>query len=348
VAQTGRAAIAYEGQSKAFTTRAIAAKEATMKEPIFSRQEQGVVYLFSRYWDKIPLFKNKQLCRIHTHFPDFTIKDRYTGSEEAIEFEYALSDFNHIRQLGTLNKDGIRVLHIVYWDDDTDHKELGRGIRKGYRGHGFSGKLKFVCLSRYFSPSIKRGSDHLDASWEFAKHKHFTEAYSFKAIERDTTKLANLGYFEPLKPDKELYRTVGFNRSMSAYIEWDHWKTIHLFSTSPFQANRIPCKLFVKPTGYHYFSGYFDVRAAFNVTKGGEAVEDYWRNYYFYPYESGYKDSTFLVYSHFTELAYDQGVRLFKYLTKHKYALHIQGSRLIREAEHIQGIDKIVRRRTRT
>jgi hypothetical protein len=312
-------------------------------EPIFSRQEQGVVYLFSRYWEHIPLFKNKRPSRIHTHFPDFTIEDLDTGLEEAIEFEYALSDFNHIRDLNKLKDEDIKVLHIVYWDEDADQEELRKEIRKGYRGNGFRGQLNFVCLSKYFSPSIKRDSDHLDASWEFTKHKRFNEAYTFKAIERDTKELMKRGNFECLKPNPKLYRTIGFNRNNSGFIECDHWRMIHLFTTKSFQGDHIPCKLFVKPTGYQYFCGYFDIKDAFNVKKGGEHVREYWGKYYFYPYGSGYKAHTCFVYSHFRELSYDQGVKMFKYLTKHKYALHILASRLIENEEHIQEINEIIR-----
>ena len=253
-----------------------------MSEPLFSRQEQGVVYLFSRYWDRLPMFKGKQPCRIHTHFPDFTMKDQATGLEEAVEFEYGLSDFNHIRDLGRLKDEDVKTLYIVYWDEDADQNTLRREIRKGYRGLGFRGQLIFVCLSRYFSPLIKPDSDHLDASWEFTTHKRFREAYSFKTIKRHTNKLADDGYFESFKPDRLLYRTVGFNRNMSDFVEWDHWKTIHLFTTGHFQIDRIPCKLFVKPTRYHYFSGYFDVKLAFKMIRGGQPVRDYWRRHYFY------------------------------------------------------------------
>jgi hypothetical protein len=94
-----------------------------MNEPVFSRQQQAVVCLFSRHWEKIPLFRNKQPCRIDTHFPDFTMEDQDSGSEEAIEFEYALSDFNRIRDLRKPKDEGIGVLYIVYWDEDANRDE---------------------------------------------------------------------------------------------------------------------------------------------------------------------------------------------------------------------------------
>ncbi len=63
-------------------------------EQLFTRQEQAVVYLFSRYWDRIDGFKNKRICRIHTHFPDFTLADNATDLDEALEFEFGLRDFD--------------------------------------------------------------------------------------------------------------------------------------------------------------------------------------------------------------------------------------------------------------
>jgi hypothetical protein len=47
---------------------------AAMEEPIFSRQEQGVVYLFSRYWTEIEAFKNKRITEIQVRFPDATAR----------------------------------------------------------------------------------------------------------------------------------------------------------------------------------------------------------------------------------------------------------------------------------
>jgi hypothetical protein len=44
-----------------------------MEEPIFSRQEQGVVYLFSRYWREIDGFQNKRITEIQVRFPDATM-----------------------------------------------------------------------------------------------------------------------------------------------------------------------------------------------------------------------------------------------------------------------------------
>ena len=64
------------------------------KEPMFSRQEQAVVYLVSRHWDDIPDSRGKELAMIQMRFPDASMVEKGkaagTGHDEAIEFEYAL------------------------------------------------------------------------------------------------------------------------------------------------------------------------------------------------------------------------------------------------------------------
>ena len=53
------------------------------------------MYFFSRYWDQIDVFRNKWLYDIKMRFPDASMEDQTTGDLEAIEFEYALSSFDH-------------------------------------------------------------------------------------------------------------------------------------------------------------------------------------------------------------------------------------------------------------
>jgi hypothetical protein len=308
-----------------------------MCEPVFSQQEQGVVYLFSRYWDKIDAFKHKWICDIQTHFPDSWMVDERTGAWAAIEFEYALSSFDHhhVPAHRKALKD-YKALYIVYWDHDTDPNKLRHQIKKH-----FAGTVVFVCLSKYFSPWIEPHPDHLGAYWKFSRTKRFEEVYPFKKIAADTKTLVSQRAFEPLTVNKALYRTLGFNKDNSEYIECDHWKTIHLFTTGYFHRNSIPRRLFVKQRGYQRFFGYFDIRHAFFIRRGGRSVQEYFKNYYFYPYHPAYFDSTCLVYSHFRELSYDQGIRLYKYLIGEGYALR-QTPELIGDKGHTRRIDKII------
>jgi len=88
--------------------------------------EQGVVYLFSRYWSEIRVLKNeiKEITDTHTHFPDFYYINK-NGSECGLEFEYLLSKFgNHLSQLSTLKDEKIDFILVVYWEEDKDKIEL--------------------------------------------------------------------------------------------------------------------------------------------------------------------------------------------------------------------------------
>lgn len=316
-----------------------ASPETIVREPIFSRQEQGVVYLFSRYWDKIDLFSSKRICNIHTHFPDFSVEDKNTGAVEAVEFEYGLSDFDsHLYgDLKKLREDDIKLLYIVYWDEDADRKEMLRRIRKH-----FAGRVTFFCLNQYFSPCVEPDSDSLRASWVFSMRKRIREAYSFGQIEKDTRALMNQGVFEQLAPRSRLYRTIGFNKQNADFIECDHWKAIHLFTTTTgFDKNNMPSRLFVKPSRYQSFSGYFDIKYTFVINKGSEPVKKYFRDYYFYPYYPDRRYHTNFVYSRFREFTREQGVELFRYLEP-KYSLGVRGSMVIDDPDHLKGIDRIV------
>lgn len=311
-----------------------------MNEPVFSRQEQGVVYLFSRYWQQIPEFRDKRVTTVQVRFPDASMTDTTTGASEAIEFEYNLSKFykhapKDLRKPGDLKRlAGYKALYIVYWDQDTDEKELRRRIRRH-----FTGKVVFVCVNRYFTPSIKPGPDRLLASWEFSRTKRFRETYSYTAIRRDAARLQRKGVLEPFKVRKGLYRVAGFNKRWSEFIECDHWRTIHFYTTGGFGDESVPSRLFVKPTGCKRFSGCFDIKYAFATRKGGKDLKDFWRKYYFYPFDDYYHDSICLVYSQFRELSYDQGVRLYRYLKGKRYWLR-QTSELIK-SEHRTVVDRI-------
>ena len=183
----------------------------------------------------------------------------------------------------------------------------------------------------------------LRTAWTFCPTKETAEAYSFHRIDADTKTLLREGDFDALSIQGGLYRTIGFNKDNSDYIECDHWRKIHLFTTrTPLDADNIPAKLFVKPNAHDAFVGYFDVEHAFYINKGSEAVKEYFKNYYFYPYYPGYRESTCFVYSQFKPFSYEQGAALCKYL-KPKYAIDKRGSKKIWDAKHIEEIDRIVR-----
>jgi len=73
-----------------------------------------------------------------------------------------------------------------------------------------------------------------------------------------------------------------------------------------------------------------------------EPVRDFFARYYFFPYEGYFKGTyTCLVYSRFTELGYEQGRSLYRYLKKRGFAFR-QSSELIDDDDHIQEVDRII------
>jgi hypothetical protein len=203
--------------------------------------------------------------------------------------------------------------------------------------------VTFVRLSKYFSPRVNPGANCLGTSWVFNQSKSVEKAYPFDTIDASTRELVDQGKFRTFQIDKSLYRTVGFNKSGSDFIECDHWRAVHLFTTTTcFNAGRMPCRLFVRPTGCGYFYGYFDIKHAFAILSDDEEVEDYFRDFYFYPYDPDYRRHKCFVYSRFKDLTYEQGVSLFNYLNPN-YTLGVRGSLVIENSEHIRQINGIVR-----
>ncbi len=308
-------------------------------EPIFSRQEQGVVYLFSRYWQKIDTFNGKTICRIHTHFPDFCLEDDSSGEVEGLEFEYGLRDFRtHLDgDLNKLRHERIKSLYIVYWEEDTDKTDMRREIERQ-----FSGKVIFVCLRDYFSAHVEPGTECLRTAWVFRSTKESAEAYPFDRINRDTKRLLAKGDFKHIPIQCSLYRTIGFNKDQSDFIECDHWKAIHFFTTQTHMAaESIPARLLVKPNAHDAFVGCFEMEHAFCINKSSAAVKAFFKDYYFYKYCNEYRESTCFVYSDFRPFTYQQGSALYKFL-KPNYAIDQRGSKKVWSSDHIREIDRII------
>ncbi len=329
----------------------------TQCESIFARQEQAVVYFFSRYWDQMETFRHKRLVDMQTRFPDACMEDTETGNLEAIEFEYALRSFyghlypskKAVATRRTLKDNGNDSLDIVYWEEDTDKGELRRDIKKKCPNLK---KIEFVDLSKYFSPCVEPGFDRLRASWEFRQEKCFDEIYPIRDIEAETRALVKEGVIELLKVKDGrhgsdlMYRIAGFNARNSDFIECEHWKRIHFYTTSFFHDESIPARLFLKPTGSGRYLGCFEVRLAFRVLKPeSKRLTDYYRRFYFYPY-AGYEPEdverhTNLVYSDFTELDVERGVKMYKYLDERGYAQKMASEKITATTD-LNKIKKIV------
>jgi len=338
--------------------------DTATREPIFRGQEQAVVYFFSRYWHQIEPFCHKRLDDIQTRFPDASMEDKRDRDWAAIEFEYALTNFySHISSLKakatwkTLNdaasdpEDPYDSLYIVYWEEDAD-KEEQRQIREKCKKHCPNLKrVEFVDLSKYFSPCFEPEPDHLEPYWEFRQEKCFDEVYSFAEIKAETLKLEEEGVIRRLKVNDGLrgrdriYKVAGFNKSRANFIECDHWKRIHFYTTSASADASIPARLFLKPTGCQRISGCFEVKLAFKIVQPeNSALADYYRRFYFYPYKEFDPEyllkKTCLVYSGFTELDAHRGVKLWNFLDQY-YTFGPAGY-LIRDPRHLARIDDIV------
>jgi hypothetical protein len=310
-------------------------------EQIFSRQEQAVVYLFSRYWERIPEFGGKRIRRIHTHFPDFFMTNS-AGEEEAVEFEYALAGFRthlNTNDLVTLYNKGVRRLNVVYWEHNDDVDGLRSEIRREARFD-----VVFVCLKNSFQAGVRsiRGTEGLQTFWKFKEGKGDgpPKAYLLDDILDAAKKLGrDVKYLES---DGGLYRVIGFNAKGSEFIDCEHWEQIHLFTTTTrFDRNRIPGKLFVKPTGCKYFNGYFDIHLAFEVVAASQPVRTFFSRFYFYAYDEYIGKSKCFVCS-FNRLKYAQGKEIYNFLRRRRYALGVQSSIAIDDEQDTRAIDAIV------
>ena len=320
-------------------------------EPVFSMQEQAVVYLFSRYWEAEAFseFKWHKVTRIHTHFPDFSIENA-KGEAEGIEFEYGLKAFrSHLNQGRTklatccrekLKDEDIRVLYIIYWDQNDDKAAIAKAVRQ-------SGiEPKFICLKDYFRAIVSRASKDvpLRTFWRFSKQR-LEAAYPISKIKDAADALAEKGEITelPIDNERQMYRTLGWDKKGSDFIECDHWEKIHFFTTTtPMAHDAIPRRLLVKPNGHQHFIGYFEMKYAFKINKPvGTGVSQFFKDYYFYDYAEYHNRSTCFVCT-FKRMDYKRGEALFRLLAKRGYNVGVQGAVVIQKKDNA-GIDKIIR-----
>ncbi len=246
-------------------------------ERVFQQQEQAVVYLFSRYWERLPQFKGKKILRIHTHFPDFTV-EASNGDEEAIEFEYSLSDFrSHLKGQGLsrLHKEAVKMLHIVYWEENDDRQLLTEEIKQ----QGFKDKITYTCLKDHFKAVVYRlnPGEVLQTGWSFETEQR-EPPYDVSQILAAADDLEHRGAIERLNVNHGLYRTTNFNRGGAGFIEPEHWSHIHFYpTTTRFSESAVPQKLLVRPSGCEYFYGYFENKAAFKIKRGSPLLDKFFR-----------------------------------------------------------------------
>jgi hypothetical protein len=315
-------------------------------EQIFLRQEQAVVYLFSRYWERIAAFKgkDKRIGRIHTHFPDFAFVDM-DGEEEGIEFEYDLCSFRSHLEGGCLKKlhqKGVRRLYLVFWEYNDDKNDLRAKIAKKAKFD-----VVFVCLKDWFQAEVMRaaGTEGLQTFWRFTtKGKGFNlrKVYSLSDIVDATEKLNREHAIETFPVDRSLYRAIGFNAEGADFIDCDHLEKIRLFTTSArFAETRIPSRLFMKSSGCEYFNGYFDIKIAFKVVTASRSVMKFVADFYFEKWAQNITEEKCFV-GGFKRLEYEKGKHLYDFLIGRDYRLDTQGAKIIKKKEHMDEIDRII------
>jgi hypothetical protein len=135
--------------------------------------------------------------------------DTVTNANEAIEFEYALSSFDHCGPADSEKLEDYDALYVVYWDRDEDEGTVRRRVSRCFKG-----QVHFVCLAEYFVPSIQRERDCLGAYWQFCPDKKrmvARDAYQFAEIAKDTTALVEKGSFDRLE-DRVQQNWLGVHR----------------------------------------------------------------------------------------------------------------------------------------
>ncbi len=142
----------------------------------------------------------------------------------------------------------------------------------------------------------------------------------------------------------ELYRAIGFNIRNAESIDCDHLERIRMFTTTTrFARNRIPSRLFFKATGCKYFSGYFEIKAAFKIAKLTKGVEKFVADYYFGDWAYNLSEETCFI-GHFNQIEYENGKELYESLSKEGYRLDVRGSVVVENQDN-QSIDHIIVKR---
>jgi hypothetical protein len=290
-------------------------------------------------------FQGKEITDIHTHFPDWKIREKGKKDEEAIEFEFSLSKVkNHIYKKEIRRIEDSKVFHIIYWEENDEKGDIERTIKK----LGYPGKVNFICLKDYFNAEVRKNKGEIRCYWTFLEENSSrAEIYSLNKIMKDTIYLYEDKSIEYLHVNRHSYRTIGFSSPDAGYIDYEHWSRIHLFPTTSNIRGNIPGKLFVKPKGFKHFVGYFDIKKAFKIKSIASITRNdkYFSKYYFSELGEGRwsKNYTFLIYSKFTLFKSNKiGSDLYKYLENKGINLKALASCNIR-GKYNKQIDKLVK-----
>lgn len=328
-------------------------------EPVVS-EEQGVVYLFCKYWKKINSIKKLgigSLQRIGTRFPDITYYD-VSGSFGGIEIEDNLSKFlSHLKGKGMkylkkfYNYENTSFLDwpdapliVVYWKEDTSIKELKIKFNRIINGKD----INFVNLQEFFTPIITKNNETLLAGYIFNNNKNKSQKnriYSLSDIKDDFNKLRSDNTVQDFSNKKNLtYRFSGFDLKGADNVSIEHWSMLNFYTTSSrlWSKDSKPKIIFFKPKDMDYVSAYFRPLYLFKFKdKNKKKIGKFYKKYYlFFPYE----DSKCVIYMGFKSINKEIGKKIFKKVKEEQgewnptgYTIHLEEQKNL-----IQYIDKLL------
>ncbi len=279
--------------------------------------EQGVVYLFSKYWEKIPaLTKNiHEMRKVQTRFPD-AIYINNNGKLGGIEFETALSGFedHYTREIkceyscgwkevvgikGFIDQYKPSEILIVYWEvEDIKRTTITKEIRKINRNIA----VKFVDLSKYFYSSIVDNTPML----KFGQSKN----QMFENIGTDYSKLVRSRFVREFPNDEENnIRIIGYNPAEADDIPLGMWSNMKYFSTSS-RIKKVKFNIFILKDPNDNFLLVKPKHAFRYSEKGNKRIKEFHNKYYLSGRLSDWDDFTepyFVIYEKCKFLAKDQG-----------------------------------------
>lgn len=297
-------------------------------EPLVS-EEQGVVYLFARYWDKIVHIKKmiKEIKIIRVHFPDglYINNEGFLGG---IEFEHKLSGFwghidddkkkiQDIQRFYIDNKEDFPVKSpflVIYWNKDDDEADIRTKCKKLVKGIN----VEFVNLSENFYPFIEKDKEMLIPYWSF-NLKH-TKKDSLNKILNKCKNLKTRGIINIFpKPQRDNIKIIGFNPKKAADVDYKHWGLINFFTTGSDSGKKKtisevnpPNKILIVPKGSNCIEAGFKVEMIFKIKKKHILLKEFFKNNYFWPYDVEYNKSYCIVYSNFKIIPKNRGKNIFK------------------------------------
>ena len=331
------------------------------KEPLIYN-EQGVVYLFSKYWNDIQKsncelnVKIDKITDTHVYFPDFMFIDD-KGIKFGLEFEYYLSKFNHYSQLNNLKDEDIKNLLIIYWIKDYDERK----IKKKLKDQGIA--TKFICLKDYFCIHVeKKGNELLDYLIFCSDKKkgdklilNLKEIYPYALIEKGYKQLSKLIKEEYKKGgivDNNRYRVLGHNISDAGGVDIVYWKYIHFYTTTGriVAEGKIPQYILFMSANERRICAIIEPKIVFSFYKtkfkDKNLVKFYKEFYFFEPYKPDKKEiCKCVIYDKMINIPKKQGEDLFDIILKVKKNMQQNGFAInkLKEEDLFNKISKKVR-----